>query len=466
MDGFSGEVLSRLPLADAVLSLLSFAIEPEFLDQIFDQHRGRCYEDVLKFPAMVNLICDALLEHDGSGRQAMLHAEERDELKATRQAVYGKLRRFPIALSNALLANGSDRLRDVFPEEAASKLPASLRSLDVIAVDGKKIKKVAKRLKAARGYSGTPLGGKALVGLNLRTRLVVAMNAHLDGETNDAPLVPDLLPQIRQRTRKRLWIADRQFCDLTQPHNFQEGGDHFLLRYHPKTHFHRDNTVEIREGLDAKGRRYAEEWGWLGKPSGKKSVFVRRITLFRTDAEDVILVTSLLDADKYPASDLMDVYLCRWGIENVFQEVTEVFHLQRLISSTPEGTIFQFSFCLLLYNLIQVTRGYIAQAQCRRPETISSEMVFIDVHRQLISLSELADREDVISLYTIPCTAIDIVAHVQTLLADVWHDRWIKSPKKKKFPKQAPAKFVSGGHTSIYRILQTARSKPKEEPTQ
>ena len=35
MDGFSGEVLSRLPLADAVWSLLSLAIEAEFLDQIF-----------------------------------------------------------------------------------------------------------------------------------------------------------------------------------------------------------------------------------------------------------------------------------------------------------------------------------------------------------------------------------------------------------------------------------------------
>ncbi|MEZ6033622.1 MAG: hypothetical protein R3C17_11050 [Planctomycetaceae bacterium] len=40
---------------------------------------------MLKLPAMVNLICDALPEHDGSGRQAMLHAEARDELEATQQ---------------------------------------------------------------------------------------------------------------------------------------------------------------------------------------------------------------------------------------------------------------------------------------------------------------------------------------------------------------------------------------------
>jgi hypothetical protein len=334
-----------------------------------------------------------------------------------------------------------------------------LRHLDVIATDGKKIKRAAKRLKVARGYSGTPLGGKALAALDLRTGLVVAMNAHLDGETNDAPLVPDLLPQVRQRLqRRRLWIADRQFCDLTQPHNFRGENDEFLLRYHPKTHFHRDSGVPIRKGTDSQGRRYSEEWGSLGKPGGKKSLSVRRITLFRKDDEDVILVTSLLDADKYPATDLMDAYLCRWGIENVFQQVTEVFHLERLISSTPQGTIFQFSFCLFLYNLMQTTRGYIAEAQRRKSDTISSEMVFYDVHRQLIALTELAERQAVTEYFQAPCTTDQLVEHVRALLADTWHDRWIKSPKKKKIPKPKATTVIKGGHTSLYRIIQASKS--------
>ena len=207
MDGFSYEVLSRLPLADAVFSLFSFATDSDFLQQIFDEHRGRSYESVLTFPTMVNIVSDALLEHEGSGRQAMLRAEEREELEAPKQAAYGKLRRIPISLSNAFMAYATDRLREVFPVGAASRLPASLRNLDVIAIDGKKIKRAAKRLKVARGYLGTPLGGKALAALDLRRGLVIAMNAHLDGETNDAPLVPDLLPQVRQRSpRRRLWI--------------------------------------------------------------------------------------------------------------------------------------------------------------------------------------------------------------------------------------------------------------------
>ena len=59
-----------------------------------------------------------------------------------------------------------------------------------------------------------------------------------DGETNDAKRVPALLPQVRAHVAgARLWVADRQFCDLTQTAAFATGADHFLVRYHPKTHF-------------------------------------------------------------------------------------------------------------------------------------------------------------------------------------------------------------------------------------
>ena len=74
-------------------------------------------------------------------------------------------------------------------------------------------------------------------------------------------------------------------------------------------------------------------------------------------------MTDLIDADAVPAADLLAVYLARWGIERVFQQITEVFSLRRLIGSTPQATVFQAAFCLLLYNMVQVVRGYIAAAQ-------------------------------------------------------------------------------------------------------
>jgi hypothetical protein len=135
--------------------------------------------------------------------------------------------------------------------------------LEVSLVDGKALKRVAKRLKPLRGRKGGGLGGKALGALELRSGVVVAMAPHADGETNEAKLGPALLPQVRaQIAGRRLWVADRQFCDLTHPAAFAVGADHFLVRYHPKTPFCPDPPWPAQRGLDAQGRVWEQDWGW------------------------------------------------------------------------------------------------------------------------------------------------------------------------------------------------------------
>ena len=116
MDCPSAELLARMPLAEAVLWLWRWIADEEHLESLFDRYRGRCYEKVISFPTMVQLIADALLEHGGSGNQSFRRAREEKVLEASLQAAYGKLRRLPIALSMALLTESSDRLRTVFPE--------------------------------------------------------------------------------------------------------------------------------------------------------------------------------------------------------------------------------------------------------------------------------------------------------------------------------------------------------------
>jgi hypothetical protein len=58
-----------------------------------------------------------------------------------------------------------------------------------------------------------------------------------------------------------------------------------------------------------------------------------------------------------------------------------VFGLQALIGGSPQATIFQFAFCLVLYNIIQVVRSYVGAAQRRPCGTLSSENLFDDVQR-------------------------------------------------------------------------------------
>jgi hypothetical protein len=52
MDAFEQQLAGRLPLASAVLELFDFAFDQQLLAQIYDQHRGRCYTDLLTFGAL------------------------------------------------------------------------------------------------------------------------------------------------------------------------------------------------------------------------------------------------------------------------------------------------------------------------------------------------------------------------------------------------------------------------------
>jgi hypothetical protein len=461
---FAREILSRLPLAEAVLSLWRWVADPLFLLSVFARHRERGYEKEISFGVLVQLIADALLEHQGSGKKSFERGREQGVLTASVQAVYQKLGRIPLGLSEAWLAESTARLRPVYPEAARLPMPPALRGFEVIIVDGKAIKRVAKRLKPLWGRKGGVLGGKALVALEVRSGVVVAMATHADGETNEAKLVPALLPQVREQVAgSRLWVADRQFCDLTQPAAFATGEDHFLVRYHPQTPFCPDGARPAQRGQDAQGRVWEQDWGWLGCERAKARRYVRRLTLHRPGEETIILLTDLLDAGLVPATELLDLYLVRWSIERVFQQITEVFHLQTLIGTTPQGTVFQFAFCVLLYNLVQVVRAYVATAQARPAPTISTELLFDDVHRQLVAFTELVPTEQVESVVPVLPTEAELRAQLTRLLATVWTTRWLKAPaKKRKAP--APRTLIRGNQTSVFRLV-AAYHKQRVNPS-
>src|SRR5215510_15528729 len=103
LDRYACETLQRLPLADATLSLWAYVLQPTFLAQVFAQYRGRSFEDTLTFARFVDLIGEALLEHEGSGRQSFTRAQEHGTLATSSEAGYGKLRRVPLSLSGVFL---------------------------------------------------------------------------------------------------------------------------------------------------------------------------------------------------------------------------------------------------------------------------------------------------------------------------------------------------------------------------
>jgi hypothetical protein len=197
---------------------------------------------------------------------------------------------------------------------------------------------------------------------------------------------------------------------------------------------------------------WEQDWGWLGSEHAKQRRSVGRLTLYRPGAETIILLTDLLDGAQVPANDLFDLYLARWSLERVFEQITDVFHLQTLIGTTPQGTGLQFAFCGLLSNRVQVVRAYVATAQARSVPTISTELLFADVHRQLVALTELVPAERIERLFPVLPTDAALRAQLTRLLATIWTNRWLKQPAtKRKTP--APRTPLRGNQTSVFRLV-------------
>lgn len=459
-------LLDRLPLADAVLRLGSYVLDPATLQRIFHEHRGRSFEQILTFPTFVQLIGDALLQHHGSGRQSFQRASEHGILDTSIAAAYGKLRRVPRALSLGFFDAISTRIQELFPEAASAwETPESLRDLNPIILDGKTLKKVAKRLKATRAALGKISGGKLLVALAPQSGLSLTMAADLDGEANEASLVPAVLPRVAAHVPEhRLWIADRQFGDPVQIERFlSQPGDHVLVRWDGRTSFHADPERPAVTGRDPRGRTVIQEWGWYGAASNPRRRYLRRITLLRPGEETVVLMTDLLDEQQYPADDFLKGYLQRWGIERVFQEITEVFALEHLIGSTAQATIFQAAFCLVLYNLIQVVRAYIVSG---RPEVsvtgeVSSEQIFYDVRRQMIAVSELVSVPELTACLERSWSREEMCGWLKQRLGGLWTARWTKAVNKKPRPKKPAVGSCYGAHDSVHRLVQRHKAANK-----
>jgi hypothetical protein len=460
MDGIQEAIVARLPLAEGAWRLFRHAVGDDILEQIWEAGRGRCYTGQIEFSDVVRVVHNALVPYD-SGREAIKKEQEAGALQASTTAVFAKLRRIPVPVSEGLLREGTSRLRQLFPDWSCWKKPRSLQKFHIIIYDGKAIKRVAKRLKATRGLTGGLLGGRALVAIDWETGMALDMCGDEDGEANDVKHVGTLVPQIRERLEGPiLHVSDRGFCDLEQPRHFLRAeGDHFLVRYHPKVKFHRDSSQKQRRSVNEDGQTILETWGWLGSENDSRRLYVRRIELVRKGQDSVVLITSLLDADKYPATDLLWIYRERWEIERLFQKVTEVFGLSHLIGCSPQATLFQFAFCMLLYNMIQVVRGYVAQAQDREPSDISSEMLFRDVEREMISWTYLLPVEDTLDYFQSLPPVEELREKLGDLFSQTWSDTWLTSPPQ-AVHRSTPRRRTRT-HASVHRMMFGAPPKDR-----
>lgn len=98
-------------------------------------------------------------------------------------------------------------------------------------------------------------------------------------------------------------------------------------------------------------------------PDAPKVIQARRIACHRKGFRTSYLLTSLLDTDRYPASEVAQLYSKRWEIELAYDEVKN--HMLEgeitLRSKTPEGVRQELYGMAIAYNLVRIELARVAR---------------------------------------------------------------------------------------------------------
>ena len=124
-------------------------------------------------------------------------------------------------------------------------------------------------------------------------------------------------------------------------------------------------------------------------PTLPKTMVVRAIRYRRPKGQPQVLLTSLLDAERYPAAELCAIYHERWEIELGYDELkTEQLDREEAIRSKTPATVAQEMWGILVgYNLVRKEMEGIADeigvpptriSFVRAMHYIASELFWVD----------------------------------------------------------------------------------------
>jgi hypothetical protein len=302
----------------------------------------------------------------------------------------------------------------IWAAQSAARRP--WRGLSLFGVDGstQRVPDSPENWKEFGGQRGGARAGSAYP--TVRLVALMALRSHLlsalvfgDYETGETTMWRELWREVPDNS---LIVVDRAYLvadDLTE---LQRCGKnrHWMTRAKSTTRLRRiarlgknDELVEIQLS-DSTRRAY---------PDLPATWTVRAIKYQRKGFRPSTILTSLVDAEAYPASEIVGIYHERWELELGFDEIkTHMLAREETIRSrTPKGVRQEVWGIALAYNLVRLEMERVADEAGVEPTRIS----FVNA-LALIRYAWLASSAPPIAPGTIPARLLDIRRQMKLLL--------------------------------------------------
>src|SRR3954463_476930 len=217
------------PLSVMAQGVMANAMNPQVLDQLFEQVARKQFTNKLLFSTVVDLMSVVVCRSRPSLHAAFQARAE--TVGATIDAVYDKLDGTETAVSAALVHSVAARLTPVIDAMGGGRADW-LPGYRVRILDGNHLPGSEHRLKELRTIRAGALPGHALVVLDPRLMLATDVVLCEDGHAQERSLLDRILGLVKE---KDLWIADRNFCTPNFLFGIDRRGGFFPIRQHAST---------------------------------------------------------------------------------------------------------------------------------------------------------------------------------------------------------------------------------------
>jgi len=349
-----GAFVERSPVSVMVRGVLERAFNSEKTDDLFERVAEVQYTRELTFSTVVGLMSEVVLGVSSSIHAAYREAGETIPVSIT--SVYNKLNGVEPEVSAELVRDSARQLGPVI-RRMKGMAPELLPGYRVRILDGNHLSGTEHRIQELRSTRAGALPGQALVVLAPELMLAVDVVPCEDGHAQERSLLGHVLPMVEPGD---LWIDDRNFCTTTFLFGIARRQGHFLTRQHGSTLSWELVGKRKRRGKTNRGTVY-EQTVHLYDPERDETLVARRITVeldqpTRDGETEVHLLTNLPVRDA-SAKEVANLYLKRWTIETMFQELTVALNCEINTLGYPKAALFGFCLALLAYNAVSVVRA-------------------------------------------------------------------------------------------------------------
>lgn len=445
------------PLSVMAQGIMENALNPQVVDQLFEDVAQKQFTHKLLFSTIVDLMSVVVCRIRPSIHAAFQARAE--TVGATIDAVYDKLDGTETVVSAALVQTVAARLTPVIDAMTGAR-KEWLPGYRVRVLDGNHLPGTEHRLKELRTMRAGALPGQALVVLDPRLMLATDVVLCEDGHAQERSLLDQVLECV---AAKDLWIADRNFCTTDFLFGIARRDAFFVIRQHAAT-LHWEFVGKRRAcGRVATGKVY--EQTIRATNDAGEILFLRRITVLldqptRDGDTELHLVTNV-PAREARAKVLADLYRRRWTIETAFQELEATLNSEINTLGYPKAALFAFCVALVSYNVLSTLKAALRSVHGETvvADEVSGYYVADEIQMTHRGMMIAIPEDEWVVFHNLTAVELaDVLVRLARLVSLPKLRKHPRGPKKPKPKKQSGAKIK---HVATAKILEARHTCTK-----